>query len=83
MKTCLHRFTGDCPTCKRDYSRNKPNNNDCPRYYEIKFSTLTIEKDYEKKLDKMYEYFLNEFNGDSKKRLFGLLGYKKPTHKSI
>ena len=42
LRDCLHRFTGHCRGCKRDYSReHHPNNIDCPMYKEI--SLLIIE----------------------------------------
>lgn len=45
-KTCLHRLFGDCPDCERNYDDNKhPNNYDCPRYYEVSFTTFEVYDD--------------------------------------
>jgi hypothetical protein len=47
-KTCLHRFLGDCPECKKDLKINHSlNNYDCPRYTEIKLRYYQVVKDKE------------------------------------
>lgn len=41
---CLHRFLGECLKCVPDYDPNHhPNNLDCPRYYKIGVSYITVK----------------------------------------
>lgn len=42
-KSCLHRFLGNCPDCKKDLdSKHSPNNYDCPNYREIKLGYYVV-----------------------------------------
>jgi len=41
--TCLNRYLGRCPKCKRDYDQeHHPNNLDCPHYQRLVLAVADI-----------------------------------------